>query len=196
MTKEKLLAARNAIKRRKPTFKRVQSHQFAKFREVKWRRPKGKGNKIRRLRRGKPIRPEVGFKSPKSIRGFSKSGFKEVIVCNLNDLSKINSKEEIAILSSKLGGRKKLEFLKYSKENNIQIANFKDIDLAIKSLTKEKKEKVVKKSKISDKKEKTSDKKEVKEVSTENVEKESKSENLKENKLEKSKKEKTLEAKK
>jgi large subunit ribosomal protein L32e len=150
MSKEKLIEVRKNIKRRKPTYKRVQSHQFPKLSEVKWRRPKGKGNKVRRGRAGKPSKPEVGFKSPKLVRGLSPNGFREVIISNLNDLKKINIKEEIAIISSRMGGKKKLDCLKYAKESKIKLGNIKSIDESIKLLTKEKKSEKTKETKKED----------------------------------------------
>ncbi len=152
---EKLLKVRSAVKKRKPTYKRVQSHQFAKLSEVKWRRPKGLGNKVRRGRRGKPSMPQVGYKSPKLVRGLHKSGLREVIVNNLEDMKKINLKEQIAVIGAKVGAKKRLELLSYAKEKKISFVNIKDIDKAIEQNTKKKKEvkkKEVKKDKASDKK--------------------------------------------
>ena len=141
---KKLLDARKASKSRKPTYKRVQSHQFAKLQDVKWRKPKGMGNKVRRGRRGKPSMPEVGFGSPRLVKGLNKHGLKEVIVSNIKDLESIDAKTQAAVLSKTLGGRKKLDLLAKAKSLSISIANVKDVDSKIKSLTKEKK--VVKKA--------------------------------------------------
>ena len=133
------LKIRAEVKKRKPTYKRVQSHQFAKLSETKWRKPKGMGNKVRRGRRGKPSMPEVGFGSPKEVRGFNKDGFKEVIVSNVEQLSNINTKTEAAVISSTVGAKKKLDILNAAKDKKISIANIKDIEVAIKANTKEKK---------------------------------------------------------
>lgn len=146
MAIEKSLEARKNVKKRKPTFKRVQGHQFAKLSEVKWRRPKGKGNKVRRERRGKPSRPTVGLKSPKVVLGFNKAGFKEVIVNTVSDLEKVSEKHEIAVIGGKVGGRKRLEILNKAKEMKVAFANIKDVDKAISELTKEKKEEKPKKT--------------------------------------------------
>ena len=154
---KKLLEARTASKNRKPTYKRVQSHQFPKLKDVKWRKPKGMGNKVRRNRRGKPSMPQVGFGSPRAVRAMNKYGFKEVVVSNIKDLEAIDSKTQAAVLSKTLGSRKKLDLLAKAKTLKIKIANVKDIDSKIKSLTKEKK--VAKKTET-----KTEAKTEVKEV--------------------------------
>ncbi len=168
MVKEKLLAVRKQIKSRKPSFRRSQVNQFAKLRNNDaWRKPKGMGNKIRRNRRGQPSMPTVGYGSPSEVRGLGPLGLKEVIVSNLNDLKNINVKEEIIVISRRVGSKKKLELLKEIKSKKLSVANVKNIDDAIKALTKEKTQ--VKKSepkkagtekKVESKKESKTDKKE------------------------------------
>ncbi len=136
MAIEKLLKTRAAVKKRKPTYKRVQSHQFAKLSEVKWRKPKGMGNKVRRNRRGKPSMPQVGFGSPKAIKGYNKEGFKEVIVNNVSELKNVNTKTEVAMVGGNVGAKKKLEILAEAKKANIKVSNVKNVEEKIKSLTK------------------------------------------------------------
>ena len=145
MASDKLLKVRSIIKKRKPTYKRVQSHQFPKLNDGKWRKPKGMGNKVRRGRRGKPSMPEVGFGSPKSVRGLNKKGLIEVIINNSSELSNIDSKTQIAIIGSTVGSRKRLEILNEAKKLKLEIGNVKDIEKSIKALTKEKKVKKEKK---------------------------------------------------
>ena len=109
MVKEKLLAVRKQVKSRKPTFRRSQVNQFAKLKNNDaWRKPKGMGNKIRRNRRGQPLMPTVGYGSPAKVRGLGFSGLNEVIVSNITDLSKVNAKEDIVVISRTMGAKKKL----------------------------------------------------------------------------------------
>ena len=144
-TNENSLKVRAQVKKRKPTYKRVQSHQFAKLSETKWRKPKGLGNKVRRQRRGKPSLPQVGFGSPKDVKFLNKDGFQEVIISNVSTLKTIDVKTQIAVISSTVGAKKKLEILAEAKKSNIKIANVKNIESAIKSLTKDKKKETSKK---------------------------------------------------
>ena len=132
MASEKLLKVRSTLKNRKPTYRRVQAHQFAKLNhETKWRKPKGMGNKVRRGRRGKPSMPEVGFSSPKSVRGLNKKGFREVIVGNAADLAKIDVKEEVAVIGRTVGGRKKIEILAKAKELKVTVTGHKDLESSV-----------------------------------------------------------------
>ncbi len=176
MDVQKLNKVRKDIKKRKPNYKRVQSNQYARFKDDKWRRPKGKGNKDRRNRRGKIGTLKVGYGSPSKIRGFNRLGFEEVIISNIAELSNIDKKVQMAVISSKVGGRKKIGILTEAKKQGVSISNVKDVDLAIKSLVKEKKETPAKKEKL--KKEDTS--KSAKAEDKSDVKKETKKEDKKE----------------
>lgn len=136
MVSEKLLNVRANIKKRKPTYKRVQSHQFAKLSEVKWRRPKGMGNKVRRNRRGKPGMTQIGYGSPKVTKFLNKAGLREVLVGNVADLKNVDSKADAVVISATVGGKKKLAILNECTKLKLTVSNFKDVDATIKSLTK------------------------------------------------------------
>ncbi len=156
------LETRKQIKKSKPNYKRAQSNQYAKLKnKSSWRRPKGKGNKDRRNRKGHVGMLKIGYKSPKSVRGLNKDGLREIIIRNISDLEKVN-KGDIAIISSKVGGKKKIDILKAAQSKKITVGNVKDITKALESLKKEKK--VVKKkeepSKSKEEKPKTEVKKE------------------------------------
>lgn len=139
MADKKLLDIRTRIKKRKPVFKRPQTHQFAKLRNnLKWRRPRGLDNKTRLQRRGKPAMPAVGFKSPKEVRGLNREGKVEVLVHNVNDLEKVD-KNSVALIGAKVGKRKRISILEAGKEKSVAFANIKDIDATIQSYKKEEK---------------------------------------------------------
>lgn len=173
MVEKKLIEERAAVKKRKPTYKRVQSNQFARFRDTKWRKPKGMGNKDRRNRKGHVGLLKIGYGSPAKVRGLDKNGFKEVLVYNVQDLAKVDTKSDIAVIGSSVGGKKRIDILTEAKAKKIQVSKVKDFDLAIKSLAKDKKEVKVKKdtSKKSEVKEKKTEEKVVEKKSEEKVEK-------------------------
>lgn len=135
-----LLTVRGSVKKRKPKYVRAQGNQFAKFREEKWRRPKGKGNKNRRGRRGHIGLLKVGYGSPADVRACDRNGLKEVLVSCVKDLDLV-LEGCVAVISRTVGGRKKLQILEEAKKRKVSVANFRDVDAKIKSLRKEKKEK-------------------------------------------------------
>jgi large subunit ribosomal protein L32e len=164
---ERLLNVRKQVKKRKPTYRRQQNKQFAKFKkDSAWRRPKGYQSKMRLGRRGHRAMPEVGYGSPKEVRGLNKNGLKEVVISNVVELKAVDTKTQIAVISKTVGGRKKLDILNEAKKAKMDIGNVKDIDKAIESLTKVPKKKETKKAsaeKVDETKE--APKKEKKEVS-------------------------------
>lgn len=153
------LKIRAQAKKRKPQFKSAQSHQFPKLNDGRWRRPKGMGHKVRRNRRGKPSMPTVGYGSPNEVRGLNRAGMKEVIVNKVADLANIDTKTQVATLSATIGAKKRVDILNEAKKNNIGVSNYKNIDDALKSLTKDKKAKVEKKAEPAKKEEAKSEKK-------------------------------------
>ena len=132
-----LLKARAASKARKPTYRRVQAHQFAKLNhETKWRKPKGMGNKVRRGRRGKPSMPEVGFKSPFSVSGLDHNGLRPVVVNNVADLAKVDSKTVVVVIGATVGGRKRIDVLNAAVTAKLKVSGHNDIAKSVKKLTK------------------------------------------------------------
>ena len=86
----------------------------------KWRRARGKSNKIRLHRAGYPCAPNMGFKTKKSEAG-KVEGFVPKLVHNLEELHSIG-KNEAAILA-RIGARKKLELIKEAEKAKIKILN-------------------------------------------------------------------------
>lgn len=81
----------------------------------KWRKPKGRDNKMREKRRGYSAVVSIGYKKRESDR------LKPIIVRNLNDLSKVEKKQTIII--GKVGRKKKIEIVKKAKEMKLSLQN-------------------------------------------------------------------------
>ena len=79
--KERLLRIRSAQKSKKPDFNRQESWRYKRVKSS-WRRPRGRDSKMRKKKGGWPKLVNVGYCSPKKVRGFHPSGFEEVIFCN------------------------------------------------------------------------------------------------------------------
>jgi large subunit ribosomal protein L32e len=86
----------------------------------KWRRPRGKSNKIRLGRFGYPLSPKVGFKTPKAQAG-RVQGLFPILVHNVTELQRL-TKNQAAILA-RVGARNKLEMIKKADELKIKILN-------------------------------------------------------------------------
>lgn len=86
----------------------------------KWRRPRGKQNKVRLCRAGYPVMPSIGFKTPRNLSG-KIEGLTPKLVHNINELASL-AKNEIAIIA-RVGAKKKMEMLKKADELKIKILN-------------------------------------------------------------------------
>lgn len=107
--------------RKKPKFNRHGA--YVKRVSKSWRRPRGRDNKMRINEKAKGKRPSIGFGAPKHQRGLHPSGFKEVLISNVNDLMRIDKTKEAARINAKVGKRKKIEIVNKAKEFGIKVLN-------------------------------------------------------------------------
>ncbi|MAG38742.1 hypothetical protein CMO90_01510 [Candidatus Woesearchaeota archaeon] len=130
-------------------FRRADAHKKKRL-GFKWRKPKGLQNKMRLRKRGYAPVVKVGFRSFAKTRYLFK-GLKQVIVDNLEQLEKINQKTEAAIISSKIGGKKRLLLMERARKMKIKIINFnveskiKEIKESFEERKTKRKEKTLKK---------------------------------------------------
>ena len=89
----------------------------------KWRRAKGRHNKIRKNRLGYTKSPRIGFKVDKRESGKIK-GKIPLLIRTMSDFSSAN-KDNIVIIARIIGAKKKIEFIKKAQELNLQILNVK-----------------------------------------------------------------------
>ncbi len=90
----------------------------------KWRKPRGLHNKTRLKRFSYPVQPGVGFANPKATLG-RVSGLIPMLIHNLSELFKANSKENIIIIARSVGAKKRIEIIKKANELGITIANLR-----------------------------------------------------------------------
>jgi large subunit ribosomal protein L32e len=121
---QKELKLRARAKNKKPAFVRAESWKYDRF-SVSWRKPKGLDNKIRRKIKGWPAGVSVGYKGPKIARGLHPSGYREVIVFNVKDLSTVEPETQAARIAHTVGKRKRALIIAEAKKLNIKVLNFK-----------------------------------------------------------------------
>ena len=115
------LKLRLKIKRKKPKFVRKRGEIFKRL-GLKWRAPRGIHSKLRMHKREAGNLPRAGYGSPKAVKGFHPSGFKEVIIFNLKDLEKIKQGEAVRIAAT-VGKKKRLEIMKKTEELKLKVLN-------------------------------------------------------------------------
>ena len=153
---QKALKARKRAKQKKPDFVRSESWRYMKLKES-WRRPRGLDHKMRRKIKGWPPTVSVGYKGPKVARGLHPSGYKEVLVHNAKEISKVDPKTEAARIAHTVGKKKRVQIIAEAKKKKVFILNFKPV----KELVEKEKEKPVEaEEKPTEKKKKTAEKEE------------------------------------
>ncbi len=119
---ERLINVRARQKSKKPEFNRHDSHKKKRL-STSWRKPRGLHNKMREqiAAKGKPVRP--GFGSPKAVRGFHPSGFREMLVYNVQNLE--NASGFAVRISSTVGMKKRLAIQAKAAEMSLKVLNTK-----------------------------------------------------------------------
>ncbi|MDH5636258.1 MAG: 50S ribosomal protein L32e [Candidatus Bathyarchaeota archaeon] len=121
-TGEGPLKERQLSKHKKPKFKRQESWRYKRVKE-NWRKPCGIDSKMRKKVKGWPPSPEVGYRSPKKIRGLHPSGYVEVRVQTVEDLNGLDPKTQAIRIARTVGGKKRVEILALADERGIHVLN-------------------------------------------------------------------------
>ncbi len=107
---------------RRRVFKRYMSWRWEKLDES-WRYPKGRDNKARLQLKGRPPLVKIGYRTPKLVRYLHPSLKREVLVYRVRDLYNINPQYEVVRIASNVGGRKRLEIIKFAERFGIRVLN-------------------------------------------------------------------------
>ena len=118
-----LLSLKKKMRSVKPKFRRQEAHRRKRIARSGWRRPKGVQSKLRRYHKSKGERVRVGYRTPREVRGVLANGKKPMVVNNVAEMEALDTKTYVAILSSRVGMRKRVELVKLAIKKGIEILN-------------------------------------------------------------------------
>ncbi|HET8720001.1 MAG TPA: 50S ribosomal protein L32e [Candidatus Nitrosotenuis sp.] len=117
------LAIRQKVSEKRPDFVRQESWRYKRV-GLAWRKPKGIDNHQRRQKfRGRPGLVKIGYGGPKIARNLHPSGFTDNLVHNVNDLAKLNPKNDGVRIAHGVGKKKRLEIVTKAVEKKFKIFN-------------------------------------------------------------------------
>ncbi len=164
----RLLEVRKRIKAKKPQFL-MQDHYRRKELPKRWRRPRGMHSKMRMRKAGHPKHVEIGWGSPKEVKGLNKKGMMPILVSNATGLEIIDAKTMVAVVRHGVGIRKRLEIAKAAAAKGITVSNAKE-----EKLTRKIEERKAAKAKRGEEKKAVENKKEAKRTKPEEAAKKKK----------------------
>lgn len=119
----KALEIRGIRKSQQPAFERYSKWHSSRV-KPNWRAPKGYLSKQRRGFKYRPPRVKIGYGKPALTRHLHPSGFEEVMVANVDELSQIEDpKTQAARIVGTVGARKRALIEKAAADKNIRVLN-------------------------------------------------------------------------
>jgi large subunit ribosomal protein L32e len=126
----KALRIRARVKSKKPAFVRPESWRYMRLKE-NWRRPRGLDHKIRRKIKGWPASVNTGYRGPKIARGLHPSGYREVLVFNVEDLDEIDPKTQAIRIAHTVGKRNRTKIITEARKKKTLILNLQEARKAV-----------------------------------------------------------------
>jgi large subunit ribosomal protein L32e len=113
---------------KKPKFIRCGGKNRKKVGE-KWRRPRGRTNKLRIHKNRRGHIPQPGYGTPAAIRGLHPSGLEEVLIANVTGMENYDKEKQALRIEATVGNKKRIGIQKRAEELGIRILNPKKIEV-------------------------------------------------------------------
>ncbi len=122
MEQKRLIELRKKINKKRPSFRRVESWRYVRVKDS-WRKARGIDSRTRIKSKSGVKSPSPGYRGPKKIRGLHPSGYEEVRVVTIDDLSTLNNKKHAIKISTQLGVKKRIRLIDYAKNRGFKVLN-------------------------------------------------------------------------
>lgn len=120
--RKRLMALKKRMSQKRPKFVKMESWRHVRLKDH-WRQPKGVDNHMRLNLKGWPKSVNVGYRSPRAVRGIHPSGKEEVHVYNVGDLSIVDPETQVARIGGSVGIKKRVKIVQEAKLRGIRILN-------------------------------------------------------------------------
>ena len=120
--KDRLLEIRKNLKKKKPSFRRVESWRYKRVNDS-WRKARGIDSQTRKKTKSGVKSPSVGYRTPKKIRGLHPSGYQEIRIETLDNLETLNPKKHALKIARRMGAKKRIELIDQAQKRNFKILN-------------------------------------------------------------------------
>jgi large subunit ribosomal protein L32e len=117
-----MLVYRDDCNDRRPEFKRQEWFRYPRL-GTKWRKPRGMHSKMRRHYKYRPTIVSIGFRGPALVRDFHPSGFQEVMVHNVKELTGINAKTHAVRIGGTVGRKKRNDIIAKADAEGLRVLN-------------------------------------------------------------------------
>ena len=119
---KRLMKLRKEMNKKRPSFRKVESWRHKRLTDS-WRKARGIDSKTRKKKKSGVKSPSIGYRGPKKVRGLHPSGYEEVRVTTISDLSNLNNKKHAIKISGKLGAKKRIAIIDYIHKKGFKILN-------------------------------------------------------------------------
>ncbi|KAL5963640.1 60S ribosomal protein L32, partial [Taenia solium] len=112
------------VKKHPKKWHRHQSDRYVRL-GIKWRKPKGIDNRVRRRFKGQIRMPSIGYRTAKRVRHIHPDGFKHVLINNVKELEVLmmQHRTHAGVISRTVSRKNRVKIVERAKELNIRIVN-------------------------------------------------------------------------
>ncbi|VDM01124.1 unnamed protein product [Schistocephalus solidus] len=112
------------VKKHTKKFRRHHNDRYMRL-GVKWRKPKGIDNRMRRRFKGQMRMPKIGYGSAQRTRHMHPDGFKHVLVHNVKELEVLlmQHRTHAGVIASTIAKKNRVKIVERAKELNIRLVN-------------------------------------------------------------------------
>jgi len=136
----KALRTRERVKGKKPKFVRPESWRYVRLKK-NWRNPRGLDHKVRLMYKGWPPAAGAGYGGPRVSRGLHPSGYREVLVHNVEQLDRVDPKTQAIRIAHTVGKKNRGDLLADARRKKIVVLNLGQAGKALAKRPEEEKEK-------------------------------------------------------